>query len=466
MKIYNSIIAQTLRPVLVCRFILLTSVLLRLLVLPADAYAQPALTGDAHLLAGVTTTSPHQLLPGVQRLTVNLDHRFEGGRFLVRTDVRNRFEASADSLEWTLPEFWLELYFSSGDLRIGRQILQPGFTAIQSPLNRIQPLDLRNFLLEPESVLRRGTMAVAYSLYRGNSRFKAIVSPVHTPSLIPSPPSRWFMPIPAPPGIPLRIAPLDHNSSNRRPQAALLWDSGTISAIELRAGVLYWTPSQPAYFKQILFSDPNSFLSTPEVLLSETFTPTWIFNGAASWQVTGTITVTAEAAWFRERAFDRIPAALRDFRWDAPDPLLIPAALQVISTEDKGFLSRHSTVEAAFEFLYTGTSTTLGAQWNTRIIRDPHPDVIQDTIFHTLAATARRYLFRQRLVSEISMVYHPNGNDFWIRSEHTYDLMDNVAISAGAHFFGGPLPEANYGDLSFGSYRGNSMLFAGIRYYF
>lgn len=467
MEIYNSIVSHSSNRVHYYRCLLIASVLLLLFLPYEEATAQPVLTGDADLIIGVTTTGKHEIVPGVQRLTLNLDHRFDGGRLLVRTDVRNRFEASADSLEWSLPEFWLEFYFSHGDLRVGKQIIQPGFSAFQSPLNRIQPLDIRNFLLEPEPVLRRGTVAVSYSWFPGNSRFEAILSPVHTPSLMPSPQSRWFIPVPVPPGIPLKIVANDHDDSPAiKPQAALLWNSGRLGDLELHAGILYWIPSQPAYFKQVSILSPDSFPPSSEVLLSETFTPTLIFNGAVSWQVTNRVSATVEMAWFQARAFDRIPEVLREFSWDAPDPLLFPVLLQIISTEEKGFLSRHNTAETVLDFTYSGTDMTYGVQWGTRIIRDPHPDVIQDRIFHTLIASARRGLLRQRLISEVSMVYHPSGNDFWIRSEHSYDLMDNVAVSAGAHFFGGPVPETNYGDLSFGSYRGNSLLYAGVRYYF
>jgi hypothetical protein len=213
LEIYNSIVSHSSNRVHYYRCLLIASVLLLLFLPYEEATAQPVLTGDADLIIGVTTTGKHEIVPGVQRLTLNLDHRFDGGRLLVRTDVRNRFEASADSLEWSLPEFWLEFYFSHGDLRVGKQIIQPGFSAFQSPLNRIQPLDIRNFLLEPEPVLRRGTVAVSYSWFPGNSRFEAILSPVHTPSLMPSPQSRWFIPVPVPPGIPLKIVANDHDDS-------------------------------------------------------------------------------------------------------------------------------------------------------------------------------------------------------------------------------------------------------------
>ena len=428
--------------------------------------AQPALKGEYHVLGGVAFSNPEEWLPGVQRVSINLDQRFERGRFFARTDIRNRFEASADPLEWTLPEFWLELYFPNSELRIGRQILQPGHSPFQAPVDRIQPVDLRNFLLEPETTLRRGTIALAYSYYLGDSRFRLVLSPVPTPTLLPRPDSRWFVHIPVPAGIPVRIDTPENRRGISHPQFALLWDSGIIGPLEMQAGVLYWTPSTPAYRKKIRVFSPGNPLPAADILLTEQFTPSWIFTGALSLQLSSALTVLAETAWFLEKAFDRIPDPLLSFSWDQPDLTLIPLITQIIATEDDGFLSSHSAVETLLGMQYTGSLFALGAQWSTQIIPNPDPDVIQDSIFHQIAATVRRDLFRQRLASDLTVVYQPNGEDFWIRTEHTYDLMDNVNVSAGAHFFGGPLPKANYGHPSFGSYRSNSLIYAGIRYFF
>jgi len=458
---------QTQKPKQFFPFLLLLMTTAALLLHPAHATSRPALTGDFHLLSGITLTSPHHLTPGVQRLTVNLDHRFDAGRFFVRSDIRNRFEASSDSLEWTLPEAWLEFYFESGDLRIGRQILKPGLSLIQSPLDRMQPMDLRSFLLEPEDVLRRGTVALEYSWYSGDSRIRIILTPVSTRTLMPDPGSRWFFHLPVPAGIPFRIEkPDNRRRATHKPQAALLWNTTNPGRYELQAGLLYWTPSRPAYRKQVLFPDLENPLQTPELLFTESYFSSWILTGAISWEFSDAVTATAEAAWFHDRAFDRIPEALLLFDWDNPDLTRIPGIIQILADEEDDFISRHSVFETLLELRYSGSLLTLGAHWSTQIIQNPHPDVIQDDIFHLLAATARRDFFRQRLASGLTVAFQPNGNDYWIRTEHTYDLMDNVSLSAGAHFFGGPVPEPNYGHASFGSYRSNSLVHAGIRYFF
>ncbi len=428
------------------------------------AAAPPLITGDYHHLSGATFTHPPELLPGVQRLTLNIDNRFSDGRLFARTDIRNRFEASADSIEWTLPELWLELHFTNSDLRIGRQILQLGLAVANAPTDRIQPFDSRNFLLEPFSTLQRGTIALNYSYYIGNSRLRIVLAPVFTPSLVPDPESRWFPHLPIPAGMPVRIKPTPMNVD--KPQAALIWDTNPLHSLEVQLGVLYWKPSMPTYRKSFRLSAPGSLIPDPNIILEETFTPTLIATGGVSWQITSSLNLLLEAAWFENRAYDKIPDELLSFDPANPDLPGLPRVISIISDENEDFISRHSAVDILFETRYSFRNTQIGFQWYNQLINSPHPDVIQDIWFRSISTFASRSYFRERLGSDVTATYQINGSDFWIRTELSYDIADDVSLSAGAHFFGGPSPEMNYGHPSFGSYRSNTLAYAGIRYYF
>ncbi len=429
--------------------------------------ARPSLTGDFQHISGTTLTYPLELLPGVQRLTLNLDHRSNSGRLFARTDIRNRFQASADSIEWTLPEFWIELFFSDSDLRIGSQILQFGFSAANAPVDRILPLDFRNFLLEPVSTLERGTIALQYSYYTNNSRIRLIFSPVTTRSLIPQPDSRWFMHIPVPAGLPVQIeSDKSRSLLTKQSQGALLWDSNRWRSVEFQAGILYWTPSMPAFKKDIRLAAHGTLSSDPSIILEETFTPTWILTGGISWLATSSLTALLEVARFGKKTFDRIPETLLFFDPAGPDHFNLPLVYRIIADEERGFTSRHPAWDILMETRYSKGRTLLTVQWYSQIIDDPHPDVIQDEWFQSVSVYARRQFFRERLKSDLTILYQINGQDFWIWTEHSYDIVDNVTLSAGTHFFGGPVPEMNYGHPGFGSYRNNNLVYAGIRYFF
>lgn len=429
--------------------------------------AQPAWTGEFHHMTGLTLTGTPQMQPGVQRVTLAPDYRFDGGRLHVRADIRNRFEAAPDSLEWVLPEVWLDLYFSSIDLRLGRIPLQPGLSPFGAPINRIQPLDLRTFFLEPTSTLRRGTIAAELSYYFRSSRLRALFSPTATPSLLPAPDSRWFAQVPLPDGIPVRLdAPAQQTRISDVPQGGLLWDSRHWRTVEMQIGILYWTPSSPAYSKEIQIFTPGTILINPEVILTETHTPAWILTGGIIWEASSSVILLSEAAWFSDRTYDRIQQELLSFDPDEPDLISLPLILQITNEEENGFLSTHSALDLLQEVRLSPSWTSFILQWNAHFIVDPHPDVVQDTWFHTASVSALRDFFRQRLNSEIMILYQLNGQDFWIQTRHTYDVMDNVNLSLGAHLFGGPEPGTNYGHLSFGSYRSNSLIYAGLRFTF
>ena len=430
-------------------------------------HAQPSITGDYQLLIGTAFAHPSELLPGVQRLSLNLDNRFDDGRFFARADIRNRFEASADSMEWALPELWLELFFPNSDLRIGRQNLQLGLAVANAPVDRIQPLDLRNFLLEPFSNLQRGTIALSYSFYTGNSRFRMILAPVHTPSLIPETDSKWFPHLPVPAGLSVYIEPASNKQpSSLNPQAALIWDTSVLRSVDFQAGILYWKPSMPAYKKSFQLTTPGSLLPDPFVMLQETFTPTTIATGGVSWQTTSSLNILLEAAWFEKIAYDKIPEELLSIDTASPDLFRLPRFVSIIMDETEDFISHHSATDILLEMRYSRSNAQIGIQWYNQLIKNPHPDVIQDTWFQSITTFTSWSFFRDRLVSDLTFSYQVNGKDFWIRTEHSYDIADDVTFSAGAHFFGGPVPKVNYGHPSFGSYRSNSLAFAGVRYYF
>ncbi len=426
--------------------------------------APPLITGDFHHLSGVTLTHPPDLLPGLQRLTLNIDNHFGDGRLFARTDIRNRFEASVDSIEWAFPELWLDLHFSKSDLRIGRQILQLGLSVANAPVDRIQPFDSRNFLIEPFSTLQRGTIALNYSYYIGNSRFRMIFAPVFTPSLVPDPESRWFPHLPVPAGLPVRIKSAPTKAD--KPQAALIWDTNPWRALEIQLGFLYWNPSMPAYRKSIRLNTPGSPIHDPHILLEETFTPTLIVTGGISWQITSSLNLLLETAWFENSTYDKIPDELFSFDPANPDLPGFPRIISMVSDDNEEFISRHPATDLLLEARYFGSDMQIGIQWYNQLIENPHPDVIQDTRFQSISAFTSRSFFRERLDCEVTATFQINGSDYWIRKELGYDILDGVLLNAGAHIFGGPTPKMNYGHPSFGSYRGNTLAYAGIRYYF
>jgi hypothetical protein len=87
LKIYNPVAKLVRCTIRIFLLMPLLAVIMGFYPAQSPAASGPLLTGDYHLISGITMTSRPDLLPGVLRLTVNLDHRFDSGRLHVRTDV-------------------------------------------------------------------------------------------------------------------------------------------------------------------------------------------------------------------------------------------------------------------------------------------------------------------------------------------------------------------------------------------
>lgn len=429
------------------------------------AQAQNVFTGDFQFLSGVTLTDQTSLLPGLMRVSPGFESGFSNGRFYSSAAIRNRFEASVDSFEFALPELWVELFFDNSDLRVGRQFFRWGLSSGNAPFDVIRPLDLRNFLLEPEAALVRGSPALSYLYYAGNSTFHLIFSPRSNYSNIPEPDSRWFIPIPVPANIPLQFeADPDNQSFALQPQAGLLWNH-KFPSLELQIGVLRWTPPIPSYRKEFQLFSPENAIVPPQLVLTEERIPTWIAGAGFSLNLSPFLTLVAEAAWSQARQFDRIPEFLINFDPLKSDLIGYARVVWLVSNEENYFLSKHSSGDFLIELRYIRGTVAYALIWSARSIFNPDEHVLQDPLFQSLTSVIRRGFVRDRLTAELITVWQVNGRDYWVRPQLAYDLFDNITVAGGVHYFGGPLPDTNYGQLSFGSYRGNRHSYFSLRYF-
>jgi len=99
------------------------SIILLLSINTSTASAQVNLTGFIRNYHAVKQTPEHDILIGRNRLRLDLNRTFGKGEIAVSNDLQNLYSAAADSLEFTLREAYVDLYFDNSDLRIGRQII-------------------------------------------------------------------------------------------------------------------------------------------------------------------------------------------------------------------------------------------------------------------------------------------------------------------------------------------------------
>lgn len=431
---------------------------------------RPLFTGEFQHISGVTTNAPHDYYPAVQRLTLSFEERFSDGQFHVSGNIRNYFASSPDSLDLFIPELWVEFWFSRGDLRFGRQDFRWGLTPVNSLFEFLRPRDLRNFVIEPDRAAVRGNIAISYRYYAGSSTFEMVFSPVLTPNILPDPGKRWFIDVPAPAGLPLRISGNhdNQNSFNGQPpelQAGLMWQIDVSPSLEIQLSAFQWVPPMPTFEKQFLFTETADPVPSPAISLEPSYQPSIVLGGGSSYQTRSGFILTAEAMWYHRKQFDRIPTILLGF--DPADTSLQELAriAQVIENEKDGFISVHQAFQSLAELRYTRGLLTTGIQWFWERVLSPQPDIVQKERFHRISGFVSRDIFRQRLSSSLLVTFHPAGDDYWVNTEHQYDFTDNVNLGIGAHFFGGPSPDESYGHLSFGSYKKNSLLYGSLSFF-
>ncbi len=451
------------------RTTLFTAAFCAALTLQLHAADRPQWTGTFQHLSGFTMHPPHSYHPAVQRLSLELDQRLPDGRFHTSANIRNYFTASPDSLDIYIPELWIEFWLSRGDLLVGRQDLRRGLTPANSLFEFLRPRDLRNFVIEPDNATVRGNIALSYRHYTGNSVFELVFSPVITPVRLPHPEDRWFIPVPTPAGLPLRIS--DFPSGDNRPdrqltelQTGLIWEYDLSASLEIQLSAFHWVPPMPSYQKKLSI-DPADPFASPAITLKPSFKPTLILGGGTSYRAGSGITLTAEALWFQDEQFDRVPGIILEFDPASTSLGELARITRLIDEEEDGFLSAEQSYRLLTEIRYERSTLLAGVQWFMEGIRSPHPDIVRKERFHRFSGFVARDLFRERLSNRMQTTYHPAGNDFWISSEHIYDISDQVNLGLGTHIFGGSDPGPGYGHLSFGSYRTNSLVYGTLKFY-
>ena len=106
-----------------------------------------------------------------------------------------------DSLDFRMREIYLDLYFKSVDIRIGKQQIVWGKADGVFITDIVSPLNLTEFLLPDFDEIRVGVYAAKVDFYFGNSTIEAIWKPVYAGNELPPPGSIWYKPpaFPAPP---------------------------------------------------------------------------------------------------------------------------------------------------------------------------------------------------------------------------------------------------------------------------
>lgn len=369
--------------------------------------------------------------------TLNLNFEKRGERVAFKANPM-MYMYNADSLNFSMREIYMDLYFKNFDIRLGKQQIVWGKADGVFITDIVSPLNLTEFLLPDFDEIRIGVIAAKIDYYIGNSTLEAILIPQFTPIERPASNSIWYIQpeFPATPTFDWsqsEIAPSLENSE------VFLKYSLITSKIDIELMGAYTWDDNPAMHVQKEFGMDTSTTPPQPILTGLNITPMHhrlgVAGGSFSSEIKGFI-LRGEAAYYNGKYFQ------------TEDPMATDALIQ------KDYL--HYVVGLDFSI---GT-VKLSGQFIQQYILDYDDKMTNSEILNTATVMARYDMLRETLHLELFSYIGITNADALIRPKVTYDFDDSFSILLGANIFVGDR------EGQFGQYQDNSMIYTKIKYNF
>lgn len=369
--------------------------------------------------------------------TLNLNFEKRGEKVAIKANPMLYFY-NADSLNFTMRELYLDLYFKNFDIRIGKQQVVWGKADGVFITDIVSPLNLTEFLLPDFDEIRIGVIATKIDYYIGNSTIEAIWIPQFTPTLRPASNSIWYIQpdFPAPPTFDWSKSTINPSLENSE---FFLKYSAMTSKIDFDVMAGYTWDDSPAMHIQKEFGMDTTVVPPQPELIGLNITPQHhrltVFGGSFSSEIKGVI-LRGEAAYYNGKYFQTL------------DPLAEDALIQ------KDYL--HYVIGLDFNI----GSVKLSTQFIQQYILDYDDMIDRDKALNTATFLAHYDMLRETLHLELFSYIGLTNGDALIRPKVTYDFDDSFSILTGANIF--------VGDRigMFGQYQDNSMLYLKVKYNF
>ncbi len=334
-------------------------------------------------------------------------------------------------MEFKLREAYLDIYFNTVDLRIGKQQIIWGKADGVFITDIVSPKDLSEFLLRDFDEIRMGVTALKADYYVGDNTFEFVWLPTFTPTVFPPEGSIWRprRAFPIPPKFDYsrsRVTPSLENSEVFGKFSALT----SLVDLELMAGYAWDDDPTMHAVKQI---DPATHR-----LVGLTVYPEYhrLTIGGGSFSTTiGPFVLRGEGAYYNGKYFN------------SNDPRLPESVVE------KNYLHYLLGLD------YTLWDIHLSGQFIQQRILDYDDYIVQDENTNMGTFLASRDFLNETLNLQLFVYYGFNNNDALIRPKLTYDLADGFEVLVGANIFTGT-------DGWFGQYNDNDMVYTKLKYSF
>jgi len=361
-----------------------------------------------------------------------LDLKFEHGRDNVAFKANPyMYHFSDNTLEIDLREIFMDIYFETMDVRIGKQQIIWGKADGVFITDIVSPKDLREFLLPDFNEIRIGVTAVKFDYYIGDNTFELVWIPVFTPTRMPAEGSIWS------PKLDFSMKPQIDDSKQEVNGSVENSDlfakySRMTSSIDFEIMAGYAWDDDPT-LHTIKTIDPVSHQLTGITVIPQHHR-LGIGGGSVSTTLGGWV-FRGEGAYYNGKYFNSV------------DPTLVDGVVK------KDYL------HYLFGLDYTLWGIYLSGQFIQQFILDYNEDIIQDKFENTMTLLARGIFLRETLTLELFSYIGLNNKDALIRPRIYYDISDGFEILFGANIFTGETGR-------FGQYNKNDMVYAKIKYSF
>ncbi len=410
----------------------ITSFMVILLTVAGLQAQELSLTGYARNYTGVLLQGDHEFSIIQNTFNLNVEQSKDKVAFKVNPYI---YQYSNQGLELGLREAYLDVYFNSIDLRIGKQQIIWGKADGVFITDIVSPKDLSEFLLRDFDEIRMGITSLKADYYIGDNTFELVWIPTFTPTKFAPEGSIWR---PAMPSFPLQPV-IDHSKETVKSSLENSEAFAKFSALteyvdfEIMAGYAWDDDPTMHVVKHMDFSNPRQPVLTGITVFPEHHRLT-IGGGSFSTTV-GPFVLRGEGAYYQGKYFN------------STDPM---AKESVVKKDYMHYL---------LGLDYTLADWHLSGQFIQQAILDYNESIDKDRYSNMATFLATKDYLNETLNLSFFMYYDFNNKASLVRPKITYDLADDFEVLLGANIFTGT-------SGMFGQFNDNDMVYTQIRYSF
>jgi hypothetical protein len=411
------------------RFLKILCFLLAPVIFTTGAFSQSLnWSGYARNYTGVLLRGNNEYAIIQNTFDLNIEHSKNKVAFKVNPYF---YQYENQDMEIGLREAYMDIYFNSVDLRIGKQQIIWGKADGVFITDIVSPKDLSEFLLRDFDEIRMGITALKANYYLGDNTFELVWAPGFTSTTMPEENSIWF------PKMNYSV-PAVFDNSHKEVNSELGYSeifvkySSITSAIDFEIMGGYMWDDDPAMHIVKIIDPATHQLTGLEI------TPLHHRLGLAGGSFStafGGFVVRGEGAYYNGKYFNSEDPALTD------------------GTVEKDYLHYLIGVD------YTLWSIRLSSQFVQQAILDYEKGMNNDEYENTITLLVSKDILRETLRLELFSYIGLNNSDALIRPKIYYDLADGFEVMLGANIFVGD-------EGIFGQYGNNDMAYTKIKYSF